>query len=140
MGSDNKQMVREYLAALCAGDMARLGAVLTDGVKVWMPQSAAQAVPGPNPVVGRAPVVELISGMGKTVYDFTRARVEMYNMIAEGDLVAAHWSLHTKTLAGVSYDNDYIVMYRFADGLIDEVWEATDTAYAYATFAATAES
>lgn len=50
-------------------------------------------------------------------------------IIADGDHAVAEWTSYARARNGQPYRNDYAVVFRVADGLIDEVTEYFDTAY-----------
>jgi len=61
-------------------------------------------------------------------------RMDVVDMIAEGDRVAAEVSSHAVTRAGKVYANDYHMLFRLRDGKITEVREYTDLMHAVEVF------
>jgi ketosteroid isomerase-like protein len=51
--------------------------------------------------------------------------------VADDQVAIAHATLAATTRSGNSYENDYVFVFHFRDGLIDTVWEHLDTDYAY---------
>ncbi len=54
---------------------------------------------------------------------------DIEHVVAEGDLVALHCTMHGRTASGNDYHGTYHMLFRVADGRIAEGWEFLDTAY-----------
>lgn len=130
MSEENRQKALDYLRALVARDRPRVEALITDDLKMWIPQSAATVKPMDIPLIGRAATMALL--FDSKNFDHSNAKLTFYHTFAEGDMVCVHHNLQSHTYAGAPYNNDYVFMFRFKDGLIVETWEFTDTAYVFA--------
>jgi hypothetical protein len=128
----NKQVVRDELAAMEAGDTKTLRKLLTDDVRWWIPQSAVEHANLPRMIEGKEAVVDLIGGADAF---FTEMEWTIDLMVAEGDHVAVHAHMQGRTASGNDYLNQYHFLYRLQDGRVAEVWEYLDTAYAFARMA-----
>jgi ketosteroid isomerase-like protein len=128
----NKQVVRDQIAAMERQDAAAQAALMTDDVQWWVPQSAVEAAGLARPLAGKKAVVELLGG---TDAFFTEMHWTIDGVVAEGDHVAVHAHMKGRTASGNDYLNYYHFLYRLDGGLIAEVWEHVDTAYAFARMA-----
>jgi ketosteroid isomerase-like protein len=134
MSSANKDQAREFLSAMFSGDTARMGAMIPDDFKMWMPQSASQAVNMPIPLMGRENAVAMLIGLGGSMFKRSTIKREEMTALGEGDRVAIQLRLRAQTAAGLDYDNTYVFLFRIAAAKVAEVWELTDTAYAQSVF------
>jgi ketosteroid isomerase-like protein len=121
----NKQIVARFFDAMSRGDPA-LPALLHDDACWWVP-------PGANLgglYEGKQRVLELMaSGVG--LYDTsTPMRVEIEQIVAEGDWVCVQLVLEARTARGEDYRNHYHFAFRLRDGRIALVKEYVDTLYA----------
>ncbi len=57
-------------------------------------------------------------------------RQDVRHIIADGDLAVAEWTSYAQAKTGQAYQNDYTAVFRVRNGLITEVREYFDTAYA----------
>jgi ketosteroid isomerase-like protein len=129
----DKATARRLLDALAARDRETVSSCLTDDVVWWVPRSAAQ-LGLERPYVGHAAVLDLLCGPRSQYREGTMAW-EFHQVLSDGGMVATHSTLRALTAGGVPYENHYVQLYRFVDGLVAEGWEHTDTAYAFARFA-----
>jgi ketosteroid isomerase-like protein len=81
----NKQVVRNQMAALERGDAQAQGALMSDDVRWWLPQSAAESTRIPRPLEGKEAVLAVV---GNPEAFFTDIHNTVHHMIAEGDYVA----------------------------------------------------
>jgi hypothetical protein len=127
MATDRQeQAVRAYYAASEASDGEAVGALVTDGVKWWVPQSAAaQGIP--RPVVGRDQLIEHFWGTAR--YRVGSRTWTIERLITSGDCVAAQATMTATMAGGAPYTNQYVYVFRFEGSKIAEVWEYLDTAY-----------
>ena len=128
----NKQVVCDQIAAMERLDAETQGALMTDDVKWWVPQSAVEASGLARPLSGKKAVVELLGGADAF---FTDMRWTIDQVVAEDDHVAVHAHMQGRTASGKDYLNYYHFLYRLSGGRIAEVWEHVDTAYAFARMA-----
>lgn len=61
-------------------------------------------------------------------------RMDVVDMIAEGDRVAAEVRSHAATKSGKIYENDYHILFRLRDGKVVEVKEYADPMHAAEIF------
>jgi len=79
----------------------------------------------PPVVNGRDEMKEYITSVRTTYPDF---HVEVYNRLAEGDLVAGSWTVTgTNAEVGVAVENPGISISRYQDGKVVEEWVSWDT-------------
>jgi ketosteroid isomerase-like protein len=128
----NKDVVRQQLAAMERCDGPAQGALMTDDVRWWVPQSAHESAHIPRPLDGRAAVVKLLESAPQM---FSEMDWTIDQLVAEGDLVVAAAHMQGRTTSGKDYLNQYVFVYRVVDGLIAEIWEHLDTAYVFARLA-----
>ena len=138
MDRANKDKGREFLSALFSADAARLGGLIPEDFKMWMPQSASKAAGMPVPLVGRDNAVAVLTGFGGSIFKRSTVQWDEMTALAEADRVAIQFRLRGQTVAGLDYDNTYVFLFRIAGEKVAEVWESTDTAYAQSVFFAKA--
>ncbi len=119
----NKEVVREYLAALDAQDFTTLSELLVEDCVIHLPDGTDR--------VGRDAAFQVIRGFYTSFPDYTHGIEEM---IAEGDLVAVrvkYGGTHQGHFLGVAPTGrqvDYAGMFfmTVADGVLTEVWFIDD--------------
>ena len=126
---ENKALVQELRRLLDAGEFDAAGELLSEDVRWWVPRSSAE-LGFDRPVTGRDAVVRLTSGASERFYRPGSMTRQYHSFVAEDDLVAVWFTLRAITLQGDTYLNDYHELFRCEDGLVSEVWEHLDTAYA----------
>ena len=127
MASDSKQVVRDYLDALLAGDM--------DAIRASFAEDATWTVNGSLPIAGpwkgRDRIVDdFLSEVGGSLYEPGSQSFEFPTLIGEGDTVALEWKVSARTVGGEDYENSYCGIFVVKDGRIYEVREYLDTGYA----------
>ena len=128
----NKQVVRDQFAAMERQDADAQRALMTDDVRWWVPQSAAEFAGIARPLAGKEAVFGLIGNPGAY---FSEMHWTIDQVVAERDHVAVHAHMQGRTASGNDYLNHYHWLYRLEGGLIAEIWEHVDTAYAFARMA-----
>ena len=126
-----KEIVVRLLTAIAERDRAAAARCLADDVTWWVPQSAG-ARGLQRTLRGRERVLELLCGESR--YEVGTMVWEHHQMFHDGNFVIAHSSLRATTRSGRDYENQYALLYRFDELLIEEAWEHTDTAYAFSRF------
>jgi len=121
---DNKQVIRDFFEALCGGDMDGALALCHDDV-VW-------TIIGDTPVSktfhGHKGVAEDLMGeVARVVKEEDGLRVDIIEMIAEGDKVVAR-AQGTITGNHGPYNNTYCHVFTVRDGKIADDVEYLDTA------------
>jgi ketosteroid isomerase-like protein len=129
----DRATARRLLEAMAGRDRDAVSGCLSDDVVWWVPRSAAR-LGLQRPYVGRAATLDLVCGPRSQYREGTMAW-EFHHVLADGGMVATHSTLRALTAGGVPYENHYVQLYRFVDGLVAEGWEHTDTAYAFGRFA-----
>jgi hypothetical protein len=71
-------------------------------------------------------------GPGWKGFEPGSSRLEIQHLVAEDDLVSAHYRRTARRFDGSPYDAEYNILFRFDGDRIADVWEVADTA---ATFA-----
>jgi ketosteroid isomerase-like protein len=134
----NVQLLRDHFVALQALDPEALAAHFTTDARWWVPISSEQRGHTTRPLEGGATVVEMMTTLMPRLYGSERTWA-IQHVIADDDTGAVDVELVT-TVAGTGrpYRNTYAFFYRFESGQIAEVWEYTDTDYAYGQWAGAA--
>ena len=121
----SKALVREYFDKMASGDPS-LPELLADDVTWWVPQSS----PLGGLHEGKPAVLAIMAG-GLDLYDAaTPIRVEVEELVAEGDWVCVQAVIRAKTASGEPYLNHYHFAFQVRDGRIAAVREYVDTLYA----------
>lgn len=116
---------KEIVGKISSGEVGLLDLWADDGV--WV-------IPGMATFRGKreiaekliGPVTDLMASMG---------RVEVSNMIAEGDYVVVEQQAEDRmTKTGKPYNNTYCMVYKILDGKIIQLTEYCDTALAKSVF------
>jgi uncharacterized protein len=127
----NVQLVRDYFEAKQRLDKEALAAKFTTDARWWVPISAEQRGLVNRPIEGGATVVEMLATLMPQMYGPV-ATWTIQHVVADDETGAAQVELDTTVgTTGRPYRNTYAFIYRFVDGRIAEVWEYTDTDYAY---------
>lgn len=125
---DHRARIAAHFQAMRTRDVEALGSQLSPGVRWWAPQSTEPRGLA-RPVTGRDAVLALLTS--EAFYRPEGRTWSLHHVIVDADTVAVHATLEAQTAAGRPYRNQYAFVYEFRDGLIDQVWEHLDTAYAY---------
>jgi ketosteroid isomerase-like protein len=124
--AENKTVVLEFLRALARGDKPAALAAFHEDASWRYPASL-----GPGVHQGRKAIFDVYFGTDEKLFDTgTRSYdFEVTSAIAEGDKVAVEMRHRGRTRDGRSYETDYHVLYRLAEGRIQEVHEYFDSLY-----------
>lgn len=126
----NKDVVCRYFAAVNAGDLDTITALLDDDVTFWVPPSLPDGVE----FRGKAMVLKLFTeSVG--LYDASAGlSVTIHSLTADEDRVAAELQIRGRAAAGgAEYENWYHFLFRFREGRIISIREHLDSLYAYRT-------
>jgi len=127
MSTHAKDVVRRYLDALLAGDLAAIRESFAPDA-VW---TIHGELPIAGPWRGREAIVDdFLAAVGGRLYKPGTTEFEFPTLIGEGDTVALEWRVRATTAQGGKYDNRYCGFFVVRDGRIAEVREYLDTAYA----------
>lgn len=123
---ETRHVVAGYVAALQHGDV--------DALRDSFAPQATWTIRGDIPVAGTwTGPGEILDGflakMTATLDPAAPVTQDLRRIIADGDFAVAEWTTHARARNGVSYDNDYAVVFHVTDGLIDAVTEYCDTSY-----------
>lgn len=124
--AENKQRIRDYYAKVSSGDPS-VPDLLTDDVTWWIPPGSDMAgfYDGKPAVLGM-----FARGLG--LYSQSDPmRIEIEELVAEGDTVCAQVVIAAKTAKGRDYENHYHFVFKLRDGRIRAVKEYVDTRYAH---------
>jgi ketosteroid isomerase-like protein len=127
----NKELVRNFFAAMGRGDRQALAAMLAEDAR-WVIPQAAPAHAGTH--IGREHILDIMLGSIPKIFVPGTNRLDIHALIAEGDYVAAPARVTATTPQGRQYDNQYVFIFRMAGGVIAEFHEHLDTRYAAAFF------
>jgi ketosteroid isomerase-like protein len=121
-----RRVVADYVAALQRGDLSALRASFAP--------KATWTIRGDLPVAGTwTGADEILDGFLAQIVQTLDAEApvsqDLHRIIADGEFAVAEWTSHARTRTGADYDNDYAVVFRVADGLIEAVTEYCDTSY-----------
>lgn len=128
----NKDLVARFLLLLVNDDAAGMRPLVADDVIWWVPASASTRFGLDRPLRGWDHIA-WFGGGGWKGFKAGTSTLRIHHLIAEGDLVAAHYQRTAERRDGSAYDVEYHFMLRVAGGRIAEVWEVADTAAAFAS-------
>ncbi len=117
----SRQLVLDYYEAL--GDPARLAQILADDVEWTTPATAP--VPGAH---GRDAVLKMMGEAGGRFFDMTTMKAETRGLVADGDTVVVLQRMSCVATNGRDYSNEYVWVFKCADGRIVRMEEHLDTA------------
>lgn len=123
----NKQLARDFLTAVAAGEVSRVDAMMTDDATWWViPSTAFSGVHQKAAFLGLFPQV-LSLGDGPLTYRFDE-------ITAEDDRVSLTVKGHLKLKSGKTYTGDYHFLLFIRDGKIAAGKEYVDTAHVAEVF------
>jgi ketosteroid isomerase-like protein len=128
--AENKEIVARVLHALVEDDAPAMRPLVHDDVIWWVPASAAQRFGLARPLQGWDDI-DWFGGEGWKGFQPGSSVLTIHHLVAEGDLVSAHYHRAATRLDGTDYDAEYNILFRLVDRLIVEVWEIADTASAF---------
>jgi ketosteroid isomerase-like protein len=122
-----RAVVQAYVSALQRGDIAALRASFARDATWWLPGGLPTSGTwrGPNEIIDG-----FLAQMTARLDVSKPLSQELNRIVADGDHAVAEWTSRATTKSGTSYENDYAVVFRVRDGLVLEVREYFDTAYA----------
>jgi ketosteroid isomerase-like protein len=129
MPSTNEAKALAYLEYPKTRDMKGFRSLFADDLVFWIPPSAHARFGMPRPLVGVDAFIRLAGEGIDQIYRRDTIRWNRQHLSSDGNLVWLHASMTCTLVNGKAYDNDYLLLFRFEDGAIKEVWEFTDTAY-----------
>jgi ketosteroid isomerase-like protein len=131
-----RALLTKHFAAKTRLDGDTLRTQLTPGIQYWAPASGAARGLTTRPLIGREAVVTLFTTVSAQLYGIERLWA-VEHLVADNSFGAAQATLTTTIGAtGRPYHNTYVYLFRFDAGAISEIWEHTDTAWAFEQFEA----
>jgi ketosteroid isomerase-like protein len=119
----NRQITREFFAALSSGDVAKLALLYAEDFEIW--------TAGTLPFSGTRGKAEALAGMDFVASLFPEGlRLEILAMTAEGERVAVEAESHGIHASGRPYHNQYHFLVVIRDGKIRRFKEYMDTMHA----------
>jgi uncharacterized protein len=121
-----RAVVADYVAALQRGDL--------EALRAGFAPEATWTLRGDLPVAGTwTGADEILDGfLAQVVATLDPGELvsqTLHRITADGDYAVAEWTSHATARNGAAYENDYAVVFRVADGLIESVTEYCDTSY-----------
>jgi len=117
--TDNKAIVRRFYDRLNALDAEGILSLLSDDVKWWLPTDQVGGM-----VQGRAQMAGLLPAMFGVFEPGAGPVMTIGRLVGEGGTVCAEVTGRGgRTRGGVTYENDYHVLFEIADGQIVELRE-----------------
>ena len=114
---DNRTTVSAFLAHLAAQDADGLLAIMADEATWWVP---SDQIGGQRH--SKSQMAEILPAMF-SVYA-QAPKLEIGRMIASGDCVCAELTARGgKTRSGLTYENDYLLLFALRDGEVREIRE-----------------
>lgn len=121
--AENKQLAREFIAAICRGDVKAIEAAFADDGKCW--------TIGSMPISGRFGKEHIASASHRVLDLFPDGLdITIDRMTAEDDRVAIEAHSNGRHVNGKQYQNVYHFLMRARDGKIIEWNEYLDTMHA----------
>lgn len=117
----NKKLVLEFWT----GDPERKPDYLADDIVWHLPASVGQRNFGTTELRGDR-ARGIFAAAGK-VYE-PGGTCDVHHVIAEGDLVSVHCTLHRRMRGGAHYSGSYHMLFRVEGERVAEIWEFLDTA------------
>jgi ketosteroid isomerase-like protein len=120
-----EKSMRSFFDTLQASRPDELREYFTEDVRWWLPNSIQLAGRGERCKSGREPVVDIVGHVDR---NFKEVAYTFDHLLEDGDLVAVHATARGVRRPDIPYENEYVFLFRMADGRIAEVWELLDTA------------
>lgn len=130
--SDRKVVVEQFLRALVDEDIDAMRPLVHREVVWWVPASSAAKFHLERPLVGWDGI-PWFGGDGWRAFVPGSSVLEIRHLVAEDDVVSAHYRRTAERAHGGDYDVEYNMLFRFEGDRIVEVWEVADTAAAFST-------
>ena len=122
----NAQIVRDFLETLSTGDLEQVRPLFhPDATWKVMPKG----IPGEGEHTGRDYIIDEFLTPVRGMFDPGEPKVEIDNLIAQGNLVAAELRGFGRMKNGKEYDNTYCWFFEVRDGLVYSIHEYMDSLY-----------
>ncbi len=123
-----KRAAMGYFDAVCAADGDRLRELFAKDLRWRVPQGAIAPYAGTHEGADR--IIEMMLGAVGQSFVGGSQRFEVLTTLVGDDVVCAESVMTARAPDGREYRNDYTFFFEFRDGLISEIREHVDTAYA----------
>jgi len=124
---DSKTVIREYVAALQAGDVEAVRGLFAEDA-TWTLHAGDLPISGTFEGRDRILGEFLAAALGH--YEPGSIQLEITGMTAEDERVVLQWTSRARTVDGRPYENGCIGVFEVRDGRIVAVREYMDTLYA----------
>ena len=124
MAGTAKETVIAYNQALNAKDWDQFGELLHPDLSY---EVMSFHLPGGGSTMDKATTLQMLPGMVSTVFDAAGPRIEIKNLVGEGDWVVAEAHGTGTLVEGTPYENRYALVYEVVDGQIKTAREYMDT-------------
>ncbi len=131
---DNKRLAMEFLAAMSARDWDKLDSVCNADV-VWYVPGVPELIPVAGVHKGTKAIVTFLT---RAIQEFGTEgrrpggnRMDIKNVLGEGDRVIVEHEVFATTKKGNDYHNSYCLSFLMKGGKIQEIREYVDSLYAY---------
>jgi ketosteroid isomerase-like protein len=124
---DSKLVLRRYVAAVQAGDVAAIREAFAEDA-TWTLEAGDLPIAGTWE--GRDTIIGDFLATAMAYYEPGSVSLQITAMIAEGDQVALQWTSRARTRDGDPYENGCLGIFTVRDGQIQAVREYMDTLYA----------
>ena len=119
---ESRALVLDYMQAQGSGDGERMLEILADDVCWTPPPSVGLGTPR-----GSQNVLQAMGEAGPRFFDLASMKSDVLWIAADGDKVVVRIHMEAKTAAGRDYSNEYVWVYRCAEGKIVDIEEHTDS-------------
>ncbi|WP_324979481.1 nuclear transport factor 2 family protein [Hyalangium sp.] len=127
--AESRAVVLRTLDAFGRVDLQALYSTFKDDV-VWDVIGGSYLPQGGHYVGKEAVIQTFLVGFVTACFDFTAPfKFEIKSVSADGPTVVVEWFMSAKTVRGLSYENNYCVVFTVTHGQVQSVREYTDTAY-----------
>jgi ketosteroid isomerase-like protein len=124
----NKEMALGVVHAMVQNDTETLGQLLAENVCWNIPESSKRAGLG-NKVIGRDKIAAMVSGAHAHHYKQITTRIQ--RVFGEDDMTTVLCRMDIISYKSTRFENQYVYVMRFENGLVAEAWELIDTAHAF---------
>jgi ketosteroid isomerase-like protein len=125
---NNKTKALRVVNAMVGNDIEALGQLLSENVCWNIPESSKRAGLD-NRVIGRAKIADVVRGAHAHHYKHITAQIQY--VFGEDDMAAVLCRMDITSYKTTRFENQYVYVIRFENGLVAEAWELIDTALAF---------
>ena len=122
----SSELVRSFFATLSSGDLECLREFFDDE-STW--DICATGIPGAGTHTGREGIVDGFLRPVRGLFESGEPKVEITNLVADGNLVAVEATGRGRFLDGREYDNRYAYWIEVDGGTIRTIKEYMDSSY-----------